>query len=85
MDSTPSAQYYSKNEDGAYDLCTWCKDGCEKGRLFCEDCEISGVPELIQKVEDLTEENKRLKSQIEMFHHPVNSSSSSGKLHSDIE
>ena len=77
MDSTLYAQYYSKNENRMYDLCTWCNDGCEKGRLFCEDCEISGVPELMQKIEDLTEENKRLKVQIEMFHHLEKSSSSS--------
>ena len=85
MDSTPYAQYYSKNKNIVYDLCTWCIDGCEKGRLFCEDCEICGVPELMQKIEELTEENKKLKFQIDMFHHPVKSSSSFGKSHNGTE
>ena len=51
MDSTLSAQYYSKNENRVYDLCTGCFDGCAKGKLFCEDCDICGVPELTQKIE----------------------------------
>jgi uncharacterized small protein (DUF1192 family) len=39
-------------------------DGCAKGRAFCEDCEISGVPDLVQQVKELTEENARLKAQL---------------------
>ena len=78
-----SASFHSSKRE--YDLCTWCMDGCAKGELFCEDCEICGVPELMQKIEELTEEIKRLKAQIEMFHHPVNSSSFSGKLQNGAE
>ena len=58
-------QYYSKTENRVYDFCTWCMDGCAKGKFFCEDCEICGVPELMQKIENLTEENKKLKAQVE--------------------
>ena len=63
------ASYYNftNNDLKEYDLCVWCYDGCIKGEQFCEDCQITGVPELMQQIKDLTEENKRLKSQLEKY------------------
>ena len=52
-----------------YDLCVWCYDGCIMGEQFCEDCQITGVPELISKIDELTRENAILKSQ--MLHKDV--------------
>lgn len=58
------SQMHIPSDDKGYDLCTWCFDGCAKGKLFCEDCEISSVPELILKIQELTQENNSLKKQL---------------------